>query len=488
VGYAMKKRNPGLIVLITAGIVGLFLIRSEIMFLKYNWTLINFPYNVDYGEGPILDQVVRLASFQNIYQRNFDHIPYTIGNYPPLYHIVQVPFAWIFGPAFWYGRLINLLSSLGTSILIGMTIYTLTRDWLGSIIGGLFLPAIPFILHWSGFVRVDCLALLLSWIGIYSAVRWSNRRAGIILSAAFLTAAIFTKQSYGLAGPAAVFLFLLSHKPRHRAMELALWTGGFSLVLFGILNLLSHGGFNFNIITSNVNPFSWKTVHDYAQKINWNMSFIVYLSVFYLIAGYWLWRKSWFLAAPYLVAATLSGVTIGKSGSNVNYLLELSTAFSLVVGSVLVLPAQRWYWKVVILILLAAQLTDIYAWSVNEYYNWPMGRAAHEGEMIAEMVEMTRQSEKPVLADEFMGVVPLAGKKLAYQPFEFKQLILGGLWDGEPLIRDIFDKKFGYIFLYDPASWDSPHERWTVEQLDAIEQNYHQTGRLAQTIIYQPNP
>jgi hypothetical protein len=485
---SIRSRLPTIIVYLAALTLAALLLRSVIMFLNYNWTLIHFPFNVDYGEGPILDQVMRLAHFQNIYQRNLQSLPFTISNYPPLYHLIQVPFAWIFGPAFWYGRVINLVALLATSLIIGMTLYTLTRDMLASIIGGVFLLAIPYILHWSGFVRVDSLALFLSWAGIFSAVRWPDRRVGIITAAAFLTAAIFTKQSYGLAAPLAAFIFLLSRKPRWRALELAAWTAGFSLFLFLLINLITQGGFYFNIITSNVNPFKWKTVQENAQKLYWNMNFLVIISLVYLVAGYWLWRKTWFLAAPYLVAATISGATIGKSGSNVNYLLELGAALSLVTGAFLVLPAQRWYWKVVVLILLAAQMTDIYTWAREDYYNWPMGRAAHEGEMIDQMVQFTRQADGPVLADEFMGVIPLAGKNLVYQPFEYKQLILGGIWDGRQLIQDISDKKFALILLYDPTSWDSPHERWTDDQLIAIERYYQPSGRTAQTIVYTPKP
>src|SRR5947208_1153779 len=65
------------------------------------------PDPFDYGEGPLLDQVQRLARFENVYALDLDHPPYTISSYPPLYLVAQLPFAWAFGPAYWYGRLIN---------------------------------------------------------------------------------------------------------------------------------------------------------------------------------------------------------------------------------------------------------------------------------------------------------------------------------------------------------------------------------------------
>src|SRR5919108_1771591 len=85
-----------------------------------------FPFPLDYGEGPILDQTLRLAQFENIYRSSFASPPYTVSNYPPLFQLIQVPLTWIIGPAFWYGRLISILSALSAVGLIGLILHTLT--------------------------------------------------------------------------------------------------------------------------------------------------------------------------------------------------------------------------------------------------------------------------------------------------------------------------------------------------------------------------
>jgi hypothetical protein len=69
---------------------------------------------------------MRLAQFQSLYPRDLSRFPSRVGNYPPLYHLLQLPFAWLFGPAFWYGRLINLLSILA-AVFDRLTLHTLTR-------------------------------------------------------------------------------------------------------------------------------------------------------------------------------------------------------------------------------------------------------------------------------------------------------------------------------------------------------------------------
>ena len=501
----MKQIREWLPKIITVlAVVALFLVvgRSVLLFLDYLRILIGFPYNVDYGEGPILDQVIRLANFESIYPTDIMQLPFTIGNYPPLYHLLQVPFAWIFGPAFWYGRILNLISLLAAAVFIGLILWRFTKDWLAAIAGGAFLLVMPYILHWSGFVRVDSLALGVSWAALFVVVYWPDRRKAIIVTALLLTAAVYTRQSYGLAAPFTAFVWLLSQKSRLRAFELAAWTAGFSLILFLVFNVMTSGGFYFNIVTANVNPFFWETVHNYRRAIWEHMAFLVVTSLLYIAVGVWFvviadWKRyrGWWLAAPYLLGASISAVTIGKDGSNVNYLFELSAALALIAGLVLAWPGISWqgrswvgkhgWLKVILMILFTLQVNELYQWNRTDYYQWATQRALNERQDISMLTDMIREKDGPVLADEFMGLIPLAGKRLLFQPFEYKQLAVGGVWDQSPFLQNIEDHEFDLILLYDPE-WDSRNARWTPEQLGQIEQSYYLLGRLAQTRIYVP--
>jgi hypothetical protein len=263
-----------------------------------------------------------------------------------------------------------------------------------------------------------------------------------------------------------------------------------------LIYLLSGGGFFFNIVTANVNPFFWGTVMNNWRDIREHMGYLVASSILFALGGMWLKQKAWWVAAPYLLAATLSGITIGKDGSNVNYLYELAAALAFMAGAVLALPGpawkgtkwvgQRWWLKAVLVILLALQVNAIYPWARDHHSRWELERVANEKEDIARMVELARSAENPVLADEFMGLVVLGGKPLVFQPFEYKQLSIASVWDQGNFINDIFDKKFDYIFLFDPPTWDSEGARWTQLQLDAIQGNYREIERLANTRILVP--
>jgi hypothetical protein len=226
------------------------------------------------------------------------------------------------------------------------------------------------------------------------------------------------------------------------------------------------------------------------------MPYLIVTSVIYLVMAVWDRQKAWWLAAPYLLAATASGVTIGKDGSNVNYLFEFSSALALMAGLFIAWPGAAWqgktwvgkHWchKVILMVLLLFQVNELHAWSLKDYYKWATDRALHEKKQISEMTDLIKKADGPVLADEFMGLIPLAGKALVFQPFEYKQLVIGKTWDQQPFLDDIINQKFGLIMLYDTPGWDSRGARWTPEQLEAIYSHYVIKTRLANTRIYVP--
>lgn len=485
----LKIWLPRILVGITVLIAFIFLGRSAYRFAYYNWKTITFPYSVDYGEGPILDQVMRLSKFENIYKTDIKHLPFTITNYPPLYPLAQVPFAWIAGPAFWYGRGLSTLSVIAAAIFIALILGVVTKDWLAATLGGLTLFAIPYILHWGPFCRVDSFALGLSMAGVFVIARWPDSRKGVILSGLLLTAAIYTRQSYALAAPPAAFFWLLGNRRWKRALQLVGVVAGVGLGALLLMLLLTRGGFYFNIVTANVNPFHWDTVRNYKNAIWENFRYIVVSSALFLVGGWWLKSKIWWLAAPYLIGGTISAITIGKSGSNVNYLFEFSAGISLVAGAIIAAPGRRlWFLKIPLVLLLVWQVNQLYEWTNREYFPWTMDRVDNQREEIQKLLEYVGQSEGPVLADEFMGLVVLDGRQLAFQPFEFKQLVTAKVWDETPFIEAVKNKEFGMILLYVPKNWDSRRERWTQDQLRAISNNYNLVDIQAETWVMEPSP
>jgi hypothetical protein len=271
-----------------------------------------------------------------------------------------------------------------------------------------------------------------------------------------------------------------------QAFKLAAWMVGMGSAVFLILMLTSSGNFYFNIITSNVNQFNWNTVKDYARAIWEHMPYLVISSSLFILLAAFFHVRIWWLAAPYLLAATASAVTIGKAGSNVNYLFEFSAGLAFMSGALLAVVGKNWWAKAILVLLLAAQIAYIYPWTKDTYYEGVMGRVENEAGAISILQRYVHEAQGPVLADEFMGLVVLDHRRLVFQPFEFKQLSMAEVWDETPFIQDLEAKEFGLILLYDPASWDSQHERWTDAQLEAIARNYKQVDIAAQTIVLEP--
>jgi TM2 domain-containing membrane protein YozV len=470
---------------------------GEVMFEYLKWTTlaVGYPFPLDYGEGPLLDQILRMAHFENIYRNNFSSPPYTISNYPPFFIMVQVPLYWIFGPALWYGRMISIICAFVTAFFIFLTIFTLTRNWIGSVVGGLLLIAFPYIRQWSIFSRIDELALALSWSALYVTVRYVGKTAdrplqkrGFWLATALFVGSIYTRQTYAMAAPfaAVTWLILGSHERMKSQVGLAIKLGlavwGISLALFLFINVLTRGGFYLNIVASNINPFYWETVYRHMQEILSSFYPLLILAGLFLLLERWIKKEHsqiWPLAASYLLAASAGSLMIGKTGSSINYLFELCAALSLTVGAAVAwIGRLKWggkIWVQIIMIAaLAFQLSSLTDWNGMDFSgfgNFLTNRVAHK-ENIERLAQNVKNAPGIVLADEYMGLIPLANKRLYFQPFEFKQLAEAKIVDETSFVGEIRECNFDIVLLYNPDKWPAVLMRWTPAQLAMLRDFY----------------
>jgi 4-amino-4-deoxy-L-arabinose transferase-like glycosyltransferase len=453
--------------------------------LRYQLLAIPHPFSLDYGEAPLVDQAMRLASGQNIYRADLSSPPYTISNYPPLYVSLLAIGVKLFGPAgaFFFGRTISVISAWAAAIFLILIVYAQTRDRIAAYSAGLVLLAFPFVVYWSPLLRIDMLALALSLAGLCLLVWKPVTPRRLIGVALLLTAAIFTRQSYGLAAPFAAFVWLVVRDWR-QALRLALLVGGLSLFLFLLLNTLTRGGFFFNIVTANVNEFKLDLLKFNGERLK-DAAFLLLC-----LAGISLiliprWNPLWTLAVPYLIGATISAATIGKIGSNVNYLMELCAALSLAAGVVVAwsrvhLPFHTL--RAALLVLLAFAVVQMVRTTLQDY-TWDLRERRAARTELAELKALVAETPGAILADEYMGMLTLNGRPLTIQPFEVTQLAWAGTWDQTPLLESIRDKEFGAIILYD-RPW--VNERWTAEMLEAITQSYILVDIVAENKIYKP--
>jgi hypothetical protein len=67
------------------------------------------------------------------------------------------------------------------------------------------------------------------------------------------------------------------------------------------------------------------------------------------------------------------------------------------------------------------------------------------------------------------------------------QLQRDGRWDQSTLLTSIRRRTFPAILIWKPPYAPGlVRERWTPEMLEAIEENYEPTQKLAGTVVYRP--
>ncbi len=461
----------------------MFLSLAVVIFLAHALMAIFHHYPLDYGEAPLVDQAMRLAAGQNIYRPDLSSPPYTISNYPPLYVLSLVPFVGLFGPSFLAGRVISALYGLASAAFLALIVRTYSQDRMAAAVTATLFLAIPYVVGWSPLARVDMLALAFSTAGLYVLARWPTTRRGLLIAVSLLVAAIYTRQSYGLAAPLAVFVWLWTHD-RQQALRLAAIVGGTGLGLFLILNVLTRGGFFFNVVTANVNEFDIERLERHWRDLRKAIPILlIFGGAFLFLAPRRV--KSWSLLIPYLIGATLSALTIGKIGSNVNYLLELCAALSLVAGALVAWSRQRHWLRAVLLILLALQVGQLMQATLKgpvEGLKWRLKPAG----ALKDLDRLVETADGPVLADEFAGMLTLQNRPLYIQPFEVTQLANAGLWDQDDLLTSIRNREFPLILIHHFMDWPVYKERWTPEMLSAIKHNYEPIRFLAETVVFQP--
>lgn len=516
-------------------------------FVDHGWSIVDFPYQVDYGEAPELNRAVLLAQLRPIYV-DWSHPPYQMANYPPLYPAAAAVGVKLFGVQFFTGRLISFLSTLGTGVAVALVAWALGAGVRGAVVGGLLYFVAHPVWNWGAYQRVDSLAVLLELLGVLVfAVGWiRHRRSGAVWATVplFLVAA-YTRQTVA-AGAVACYLYLLFLRPR-----LALAAGGAyaaaGLTLFGVLHIATAGQFWRHIVLGNVNRWDWDTVNHHWQPLWHLLHWMIALAAVAVLLS--VARRQSQLPLLYGLASAATALTIGKVGSNVNYLLQLCAALALLAGLavgqvdglVLRLAARprlprplRPLARLTLLGGLApalwlliglqqayhvpyiseaggetlrqpAQMLDGLLW-----LHWPLWRldpwAGPPGDLATHWRgwyrpnpgplerEHTRRAERDVAAhagdvlSEDMSFTAASGRRAYLQPFEFTQLAEQGDWDQGPLLEDIRNQRFGIVVLRFPLDGDPSWHAQRINQpmRDAIAQVYRLAATHGDYFLYLP--
>ena len=134
---------------------------------------------------------------------------------------------------------------------------------------------------------------------------------------------------------------------------------------------------------------------------------------------------------------------------------------------------------------VAHEINALIDWSGRDYIPALMNKVADTRE-IEQLAKSVQEAGGPILADEYMGLIPLSGHQLYFQPVEYKELQAANLWSEAPLVDSIQREEFSVILLYLPRDWNAISARWTQEVRNTIYAHYSLEHTLARTFVYRP--
>lgn len=446
-------------------------------------------------ESVVATQTYRFAQQGTLYY-SLKEYPYTVCAYMPIFYTAVAGLAKAGLPVLLGGRLISILALLSILGLGWKLIQLYTQDSLYAHLGLALLGMTQLLLSWGTTGQVDMTAVAFSLAAFYQFSRFHVLGEERLDLAAFLTvAALFTKQT-ALAAPASIFVLLTLKSPR-RAIRFAILSGGIGAVLVVGLNVLLKGNFLQNTIYANMNPLAW-------YKLQLPLEYVgVVLAPMIVIELAGIRRMLQTPLAALLLyqalALTICLLTIGKVGSDSNYMIE-STILMTICG------------------VCSLRTLDFFSLSAIGSKSWvtllllPLGLYVVQNTRVSISALASRMDREVRFHEQVRRVKPFldgrgrvlsvdsnalmhTGRSFEVEPLIYRMLVEAGRIEPTRVLRDIDRSAFETIVLYEnlDAKRDPDPEipRLPADQMDAIRRNYqlvsHVPGpNLSGLYVYRP--
>jgi hypothetical protein len=311
-------------------------------------------------------------------------------------------------------------------------------------VGTLLVASTGNLLFWGTVGQVDLLALAFSLAAFY---QYLDRR--LVWAGLLLMLGAFTKQSMLAAGTS--ILLLLALENRRRAAWFALLVGVPGVALALGLNHFTEGRFFDNTIWSHSNPFSWTKFLAHAKYLLLAAGGLVVI----VLSG--VRPKRHGSSAPLLVyltaAAAVLALTGSKIGSDLNYQVETMALLGLCAAWTLDRldffdHCFRRDWAPVTLLQIPVLLHLVLNLAVSG--RLALYRVAQEfarRDEFAQLEPYLQPGSSRVLSVQLDPLLR-AGRTLEVEPLIYTLLVDAGLADSETVRRDLAEKKFDLVILY----------------------------------------
>ena len=421
---------------------------------------IRLPYQIDYGEGLMLEGAARLVHGQPLYgdPRCFPHQLHVYG--PVAYFLTSLPVR-MFGIDYRPARALTLLCALLSALAIAYLLRHWTGSWSIGLIFGFSFLLVPTVRTWLYLIRADFLALSLSLIGL---VIYVLRPRLWWLSIFFFMLAIYAKYTF-MAAPLAVGTHLLVEKQWRRASVFCASCLGLGILSFLLLQHASGNWFAFHMFHTHADRYSMLQFALLGLVVVLSAPVLIGLAV----SSVWSASRSreFSLGLLFLACALMISLTAGNLGSTTNHFLEFLAACSLcaglgfdrlkrnqsrlqlglalVLGATLLVPA--------VLQSRSNLRPDAELSGCSDAYRYV---ANHAGQN--------------VLAEN-LGSVMLANKTVPLtDPFVYAQLVKNKAWPDTTLVDLVRSRYFDLVVLGENPAGEQ--DLWPDSVLQAIRLNY----------------
>ena len=485
------------------------------LFLVGGAEAIRYPFELDYGEGIVWQQALRIASGHAY--GSIANYPAIVFHYPPVFHLLSTAAAATLGlDQLAAGRTISIVSTLLIGCLVGLLTFRASSEETGTaaasicaVIGGLIVFTFWPVTGWAPLMRVDMAATAFSLAGVLLGIEALRRPILVHGAALFFVAAVFTKQTM-IAAPAATFLTLFLVDPKSaRAGFATMVLGG--LAVLSVLTWSTDGGFIRHVFLYNINRFE-------AWRLQWVAKAALVHSFYFAVAAIGMWwrlgdrlpayrgaslagirRKlraepadaALFLILAYFTLATAMLITIAKLGSNINYLIEWMCVLAILVGlamreaavaitrfSAAERPQSPPF-------LLSAILPAAVAMQALMLPSIPDPAQQIPIAEIQRLVTLVREARRPVISDD-MVILLRAGKEVEWEPAIFAELASKGMWDERPFVGLIRRRHFAFFVTEGDRGDVLFDSRYTPAVAGAIESAYPLERQLAGFTLHLP--
>jgi hypothetical protein len=473
-----------------------------IAFLSYAIAAVQYPFELDYGEGIVWQQAMLIPG-KHMYG-DIRQYPFIVFHYPPVYHLTVRALATLGLDVLVAGRGLSLLSSFTIGAFAAALAFEAVRysagrlaSWMSALIAGLSIFCFWPVVVWSPMMRVDMMAIAFSFAGIWLAVRSTSRPRLLYFAAALFVLAVFTKQTCVAAPLATMPVLLINGRlPVVRACCLGLLFGGAALLY---LSWLTDGGFLRHVLLYNLNRYS---VHTAALALWYERGHLFFL-VLAIAAAFVGWKRvavgqggsgltsllehiaagrdSRVMAILILYFAISTGMlaTLGKSGGSLNYLIEWMCVASVLIGTLAATIVERELSRIrlgpsgskpLLTVLIPAALLLVQVLVAPAGYDFG-GSDLRTMQARAQLVERISAADKPVLSDD-MVLLMKAGKQVPWEPAIFAELTSMGLWDERLIVDMISSHRFAFIVTRGHRGAPLYDSRYTPSVDQAIQDAY----------------